>query len=208
MKFAQNKLVGKVESVYLSEHPEPEYEGIDYFVTGQVDQLKLDTAGIIGDRHYGHEASSGGRMTNLYPRGETVRNNRQILIVSPQELESCGRNLGIEGKLSAEDIGANMVVSGLENVSGISPMSYLVINNDPGPVKPSEFNVVLVAYAQAIPCEVAGRCVVDRHGLDEGMANKFQKASFGARGLAVYVEHGGVVKPGQYVHVLTPRGLD
>ena len=71
------KLAGRVAGVYVAP--------ADHFETVATEALTLDFQGIKGDFHAGYTRRSGGREP-WYPRGTEMRNERQLSIVSPDEL--------------------------------------------------------------------------------------------------------------------------
>ena len=204
MKFTKDVVNAKLLGVYSSKQ---EYQGDDYFVTEPRGELELNTQGVVGDRHYGYEAISGGRFTSLYKRGTFVRNNRQWSAISSQEVDEISRNLGIEGKLTPELLGINLLIEGVERLSELPPMTYLVFSQHDEFTPRSEGDVVLVVYGQALPCTVAGKALVEPCG-DASLEKRFPKGALGLRGTTGWVEKGGVIRPNYSVFILTPTGRD
>ena len=62
------------------------------FVTSAVDELPLVFEGIPGDVHAGHTRKSGAREP-WYPRGTEMRNERQLSILSVEEMRLVARRL-------------------------------------------------------------------------------------------------------------------
>jgi len=169
--------------------------------------LILDLEGIQGDRHYGYTAVSGGRLKRVYEPGTVFRNNRQWLAISPVEIKDIRNNLGLDSKLSPELLGANLLLEGVDNLSELAPLSYIVFSPNEDYLAKDPDNVTLVVYAQALPCKIAGRALVKPFD-NESLESKFPKASIGLRGLCGWVEKGGIIKPGYTGWILKSKGLD
>ena len=207
MKFEAERLEIKVLGAYSSFHPDKGYKGDDYFVTEPRDQLVFSSEGIQGDRHFGYETTSGGRFTTLYEKGTRVRNNRQWSAISPQEIDKIAKNLEVEGRLTPELLGINLLLEGVDKLSELPPMAYLVFSphNNFQPRRAED--VTLVVYGQALPCIPAGRALVEPLG-DATLKSRFPKAALGIRGTTGWVEHGGIIRPGYTGWILNPTGMD
>jgi hypothetical protein len=72
------KLKGSIAGLYQA--------GMTDFVSAPVDYLDLDFAGIAGDGHGGLTRRSGGREP-WYKRGTEMRNERQLSLLAPDELQ-------------------------------------------------------------------------------------------------------------------------
>jgi hypothetical protein len=159
------------------------------FVSTPRDPLTLTYEGIPGDRHSGLYRSSGPREP-WYPRGTPMRNERQLSILSVEELAEVAGALGI-AELRAEWIGANLLLSGVPDLSLLPPRSLLMfpsgaavrIDGDNGPCKKS---------GASIASNIAGR-----PDLEFG----FVKAARHKRGLLGWVEREGEVRAGDIVRI-------
>ena len=80
------------------------------FQTEAVEALSLGFDGIAGDVHAGPTRRSGGREP-WYPRGTEMRNERQLSLVAPDELEIVAGHMGI-AEVKPEWIGANLLIDG------------------------------------------------------------------------------------------------
>ena len=205
MKFQPKEYDGKVAATLRSLHPDAGYGSSDYVVTRPVDHFVLDLKGVQGDRHYGFEATSGNRMKSLYERGTRVRNNRQWSAISLAEIKRVDDALGLEGKLTPGLMEVNLVIDGVDDLTQILPLPYLVIK--PGPDAPLSQSVVLVGYAQMLPCTVAGKTIAEHFRRPE-IKKAFPKAANEQRGLSGWVERGGIIRPGYHVQLLLPTGRD
>ncbi len=82
-------------------------------------EIQLTYAGVVGDRHEGLTRPSGPREP-WYPRGTKMRNERQLSMLSVEELAEVAATLNLP-RLPAEWIGANLVLSGIPDFSKLPP---------------------------------------------------------------------------------------
>ena len=155
-----------------------------------VDTLELDWGGPIGDRHHGELMSSDTRQARVYPRGTTIRNHRQVTIVDVDELAQIAAALGIP-RIDPGTIADNICTAGIPNLTSIPPMTRLAF--------PS--GAVIIMGGPNAPCTIAGGMVAQAYG---SRAESFPKAAIGRRGVTGWVEHPGLVQPGDAVTVLPP----
>ena len=165
------------------------------FQTRNVDELEVDFEGIRGDLHHGYTRSSGGREP-WYARGTQMRNERQLSLVAPDELQEIARAMGIP-RIRPEWIGANLVLSGLTSLSMIPGGTLLFFKG----------GVTLKVDSQNGPCRVAGAAVARNAGLQDpdAAALRFPRVARRLRGLVAWVEKPGVIKPGEEVSVRIPE---
>lgn len=163
------------------------------FVSTPVDRLALTLDGIPGDNHAGPTRKAGAREP-WHPRGALIKNDRQLSILSVEELAEIASGLGL-ADLPAGWIGANMVVSGLPNLSRMAPMTRLIAAS----------GATLAVTAYNAPCRQSGRAVAERSG-EPAHEFGFVKAAEGKRGLVAYVERAGEIAVGETLKVVAPRG--
>jgi len=166
-----------------------------HFETRAVDALDLGFDGVAGDFHAGATRRSGGREP-WYPRGTEIRNERQISIVAPDELERIARNMGIR-EIRPEWLGANLLLDGLPLLSFLPAGTMLFFRG----------GVTLKVDAQNGPCRVAGKLVAERARMEDREAGAllFPKAAKRLRGLVAWVEKPGRVAAGEDVSVRIPE---
>ena len=181
------KLTARVEGVYVAPG--------DHFETQAAETLKLDFEGIAGDFHRGHTRRSGGREP-WYPRGTEMRNERQLSIVAPDELDAIARQMGI-AEVRPEWIGANLVLGGVPRLSMLPSGTLMFFRG----------GVTLKVDAQNGPCRIAGRCVAERAGMGDVEAGSllFPKVAKRLRGLVAWVEKPGEIRPGEEVSLRIPE---
>lgn len=186
-KIPAKKVNGKVRSVLRA-------KGKD-FVSQTADELPLSYEGIDQDFHAGIARKSGGREP-WYPRGTEMRNERQISILSVEELDEIRAAMGIEA-LDAGWIGANLILEGIPNLSYLPSRTLLFF----------EGGVTLRIDGYNAPCRLAGGKIAEQVGADAvdgdfsktDIALHFKDAAYMRRGLVAWVEKTGVIKPGEAV---------
>ena len=186
-KFPGRKIKGRVAAVLMA-------EGRD-FVSTPVDQLPVTFEGIAGDFHAGISRPSGGREP-WYPRGTIMRNERQVSILSSEELAEIAAGLRIE-KLEPGWIGANLVLEGIPDLSFLPSRTQLFF----------EGGVTLRVDGYNAPCRLAGGSIARHLGLDtkgrdymdSDMALAFKDAAHMKRGVVAWVEKEGVIRPDEKV---------
>ena len=162
----------------------------DAAVPVAVEALELDWGGPVGDRHHGLTAASNTRQKAVYPRGTTIRNHRQVSIVDVAELARIAQALGvpaIEPGLLAD----NLCTEGIDTLTTLPRMTRLVF----------EGGAVIMLGGENLPCTIAGALVGDVHGTSP---SSFPKAAMGLRGVTGWVEHPGIIRPGQACEVREP----
>ncbi len=155
-----------------------------------VDELVLDWGGPVGDRHHGLTMKSDVRQRRHYPPGTEIRNHRQVTIVAAEELAQISAAMGIpavEPGLVAE----NLYVTGVPELTATPHLTRMVFAG----------GAVLLLGGPNLPCTVAGALIERVHG---SRPSAFPKAAIGRRGLAGWVEHPGVVRPGERFELRAP----
>ncbi len=181
------KLLGSVAGLYVADG--------GGFETRPVPSLDLSFEGVPGDFHAGHTRRSGGREP-WYPRGTEIRNERQISIVSPDELALVAARMEI-AEVKPEWLGANLLLSGVPRLSMLPAGTMLFFQR----------GVTLKVDAQNGPCRVAGRAVARGAGMPDLDAGSllFPKAARRLRGLVAWVEKPGAIGVGEQVSVRLPE---
>lgn len=180
------KVTGKTKGVFAT-------TSVEDFQTSPIDALEVTFEGIPGDRHGGFTRLSGGREP-WYPRGTEMCNERQISILSVEELRAIARRMDISD-LKAEWIGGNILVSGIPSLSLVPPRTRLVF----------EGGVVIRVDGDNAPCRIAGNAIGQNFPGREGLDLLFPKAAQKLRGLVGYVEKPGVLKAGESVTAHIPE---
>lgn len=154
-----------------------------------VNSIKLEFAGIPGDRHFGSTMLTGAREKHAFERGTEISNYRQISVVDRAELAKVAANLGID-ELAAGTIADNICTEGLPDLTALPLMSRLVF--------PSGASI-MTGGANA-PCTIAGAMVESVYGT---APQRFPKAAMNLRGITGWVERPGVINTGDPITVVT-----
>jgi hypothetical protein len=157
------------------------------------DVLVLTYAGIAGDRHEGLVRPSGPREP-WYPRGTPMRNERQVSILGAEELAEIAAALNI-AHLDPAWIGANLVLSGIPNLTRLPPRTLLLF--------PS--GATLRIDGDNDPCRKSGAAIAAHIDNRPDLQFAFVKAAKDKRGLVAWVEREGEVRAGDEVTVRTWR---
>lgn len=171
------------------------------FATSPVAELVLDFHGIIGDRHHGPLRKAGPREPWL-PRGLPIRNDRQLSALGVGDMALIAAALGLEA-VPPELIGANLVIEGLDSLSGVAPGSRLAIGGSWGGKGAFDGTAVLRVEGFNHPCRGPGRQLAARLGRPE-LEFAFVKAAKRLRGLILSVDAPGRITPGDVVVVVPP----
>jgi len=154
-------------------------------------EMPLTFGGLAGEVHAGETRPSCSRVLTQYPRGTTIRNVRQLSVVSAEEMAEVARIMG----LAAMDytwVGASAVVSGIPDFTHLPPSSRLAIEGG-GPT--------LTIDMLNLPChEPAATIERARPGFGKG----FKPAAEGRRGVTAWVEREGTLRLGQRLRLHIP----
>jgi MOSC domain-containing protein YiiM len=182
--MSQAELIGTVVSVFVGTKA-------DGAASQPTDEIRIALEGVAGDRHFGFTRLAGGREPH-YQRGTPMVNDRQVSIVSSEELARIAAAMKLEHVIPAW-LGANICVSGVPSLSRIPPDSRLVFTD----------GTVLIVSRTNMPCLGPGEVIAAAVG--NGMsASAFPKAALYLRGLVARPERPGIVRPGDVVRVRLP----
>jgi hypothetical protein len=165
----------------------------DDFETSPVATLALGFDGIAGDRHGGLTRASGGREP-WYPKGTEMRNERQVSILSPDDLAAVATGMNIP-ELRPEWIGGNILLSGIPQLTLLPPRTCLFFAG----------GVTIRIDGLNMPCRLSGRSVAARHPGRDGLDLAFVKAAKRRRGLVGWVEKPGMIAAGEAVEAKVPE---
>ena len=155
-----------------------------------LDRADLTFAGIAGEAHGGETRPSCSRVISQHPRGTTIRNVRQLSILSAEELSEIAAAMGIP-TVEPAWLGASMVVRGLPDFTHLPPSSRLQA--------PS--GATLVVDMENRPCHLPA-AVIDEHVPGHGKA--FKAAAKGKRGVTAWVEREGPIALGDVLRLHIP----
>lgn len=179
------KLQGTVRGLYKAEG-----RG---FVTTAIGELVLTFTGIPGDVHAGHTRRSGAREP-WYKRGTEMANERQLSLLSAEEMRVVARRLEIP-ELLPEWIGGNLLLEGIPGFTLLPPRTILMF----------EGGATIRIDGDNEPCRVAGRSVAGQFEGREDIELAFPKQAKDMRGLVGWVEKEGTVSAGESFTARIPR---
>jgi hypothetical protein len=156
----------------------------------EVDRLELQFSGIKGDFHAGLTRKSDVRTIKQYARDTDIRNVRQLTIVSEEELVEIADRMGIP-EMKAEWLGANLVTSGIPDLTLLTPSTRLQF--------PSGATIVI--DMENFPCRQVADVVAQYH--PEPRAGLVTSAMH-KRGVTAWVEREGVINGGDDIIVWVP----
>ncbi|MFD3191705.1 MOSC domain-containing protein [Sedimentitalea sp. HM32M-2] len=152
--------------------------------------LDLQFEGLAGERHEGLTRPSCARVTDLYTKGTTIRNTRQLSLLSAEELDMIAADMEL-ATLDPALIGATMVVRGIADFSHIPPATRLQA--------PS--GAVLTVDLENGPCVFPGREI---EAEAPGHGKLFKPAAADRRGVTAWVERPGTIKLGDRLRLFLP----
>lgn len=152
--------------------------------------MDLTFAGIAGSVHGGVTRASCSRVTAQHPRGTPIGNERQVSILSVEELAQIAARMGLE-TLDPARLGASIVIEGMPDLSHLPPSSRLQA--------PS--GATLVVDMQNRPCILPARSIDTVH---PGFGKAFKTAANGRRGVTAWVQREGRVALGDTLTLHVP----
>ena len=151
--------------------------------------------GFKGDKHYGLTMQANSSQ-KPYPKGAEVRNVRQVSIVSVEELEQIAANMDLP-KVEPAWVGANLMLSGVPDLTHLPPGSRLYFENGVG----------IVVEGENEPCTTAGGSLQSQYPNRPDITTSFPKNAIGKRGLVAWVEKPGLIRKGERVTIRTAENV-
>ncbi|MBN7787380.1 MOSC domain-containing protein [Ponticoccus gilvus] len=152
--------------------------------------LDLTFEGIAGSVHGGALREACSRVKAQYSRGTPIRNERQLSLVSEEELAQIAATLGMD-HIDPARMGASMVLRGLPDFSHLPPSSRLQA--------PS--GATLWVDMQNRPCQFPARSLSKVAG---DKAKRFKPAAAGLRGVTASVAREGRIAVGDRLTLHIP----
>jgi hypothetical protein len=177
--MSDGTITGRVERVFVARESET-------LVSARVARATAAFGGFEGDKHAGWTRRADARVP-WYPRGTIIRNERQVSIVSSEELARIALALGVS-EVRAEWLGANLELSGVAALTLLAPRTRLVFSS----------GAVLTVEGENMPCRGPGRAIQRALGI-RGIEARFPKAALGLRGVVATVELPGEIAEGDTV---------
>lgn len=162
----------------------------DSIETSRVEQVKVTWDGLENDKHAGRTRPSDAR-TPQYPRGTPILNDRQVCIVSVEELAALASDMEIT-EVRPEWLGANILVSGIPNLTRLPPGTRLVFSG----------GVVLYITHFNNPCSLPGKIIQANYPDHTDLVADFVRNAQHRRGLVAMVEQPGTISIGEDIQVV------
>jgi len=153
-------------------------------------EMALTFAGLASESHAGLTRPSCSRVLAQHPRGTTIRNVRQLCVVSAEEMAAIATELGL-ADVNPAWVGASVVISGLPDFTHVPPSSRLQ----------AEDGTTLVVDMENLPCQEPAVTIAKATG---GLGKAFKQAAQGRRGVTAWVEREGTLHLGQKVRLHVP----
>lgn len=154
------------------------------------DHIDLTFAGVAGEVHAGLTRPSCSRVKSQYPKGTPIKNERQLSIISAEELEAIAAEMGVDAVDPAR-LGASMVVRGIPDFTHVPPSSRLQ-----GPS-----GATVVVDMENRPCQFPAMSLKEDHG---EAAKAFKSAAKGRRGVTAWVAAEGRLAVGDTLTLHIP----
>lgn len=152
--------------------------------------MDLTFEGMPGARHAGLTRESCVRVTSQYPKGTVIRNERQLSILSAEEIDEIAATLGLQ-TIDPARLGASIVVKGIPDFSHVPPSSRLVAAS----------GASLVIDMENRPCQIPARSIEAAH---PGHGKGFKAAATGKRGVTAAVASEGRIAVGDRLSLHIP----
>lgn len=177
------EISGKVELLLLGLRP-------DSIETTRVDQVQATWDGLENDKHAGRTRPADSR-TPQYPRGTPILNDRQVCIVSAEELAAIASDMNIP-EVRPEWLGANLLASGIANLTRLPPGTRLVFSG----------GAVLYITHFNNPCSLPGKMIQANYSDRDDLVPAFVRSAQHRRGLVAMVEQPGIICTGETIQVV------
>jgi MOSC domain-containing protein YiiM len=153
-------------------------------------EMPLTFAGFAGEVHAGETRPSCSRVTKQHPKNTTIRNVRQLCVVSAEEMAEVAAEMGIAA-MDYAWVGASLVLEGIPDLTHLPPSSRLQ-----GPD-----GVTLVVDMENLPCQEPA-VTIDK--ALPGQGKGFKTAAKDKRGITAWVEREGTLRIGDEVRLHIP----
>lgn len=153
--------------------------------------LTLTFAGPEGEAHGGLTRPSCSRVTAQYRRGTTIRNTRQLSILSAEDLAAIAAAMGLPD-LNPALIGATAVIAGIPDFTYLPPSSRL---------QAEDSRATVVVDMENLPCTLPAREI---EADAPGFGARFKAAAKGRRGVTAWVEREGTWTLGARIRLHVP----
>ena len=154
------------------------------------DALDLTFEGVKGAFHAGLTRPSCSRVKSQYAKGTAIKNERQLSIVSQEEIDQIATEMGVDA-LDPMRLGATMVIKGIPDFSHVPPSSRLQAAS----------GAPVTIDMENRPCQFPAKSLVRDHG---DAAKGFKPAATDRRGVCAWVAAEGRVAVGDILTLHIP----
>ena len=154
------------------------------------DAIELTFEGVGGAFHAGLTRESCSRVKSQYAKGTPIKNERQLSIVSQEDIDRIAAEMGVE-TLDPRRLGATMVIKGIPDFTHVPPSSRLQA--------PSGATVTVDMENR--PCVFPAKSLVLDHG---DAAKTFKPSAKNLRGVCAWVAAEGRVAVGDTLTLHIP----
>lgn len=156
-----------------------------------ITQAEATFAGFKDDFHAGLTRPSCVRVKAQHPVGTTIRNVRQLSILSAEEMALIATEIDLD-TLDPLLLGASMVISGIPDFTFVPPASRLQ----------NEAGTTIAIDVENGPCNLPAR-EIEKDAPGHGKA--FRAAARGRRGVCAWVEREGPLAVGDKLRLHVPN---
>jgi len=171
-----------IGSIFSTEHP--------VLMSETLDALDLTFQGVAGTRHFGYTRPACVRVKAQYPRDTAIGNERQLSILSAEELSEIAAEMGID-QIDPARLGASLVLRGIPDFTHVPPSSRLLA--------PSGASMVIDMENR--PCQIPAKSLEAVH---PGQGKGFKPAAANRRGVTAWVGAEGRVAIGDRLTLHIP----
>jgi MOSC domain-containing protein len=164
-----------------------------YLTSTRVREVRATLEGLAGDRHAGFTRRADARVPQ-YPRGTEIHNSRQVSLIAEEELAAIAANMGVP-VIEPEWIGANLVLSGVPNLSSLPPMTRVYFPE----------LAAIALEGENHPCVYPGKAIQNHYPDRPGIGKQFPRAAYQLRGVVGWVERAGVIREGDTARINVPE---
>ena len=147
--------------------------------------------GFAGEAHFGVTRPSCVRVRSQHKQGTTIKNVRQLSVMSAEEIAHIAEKMGLED-IDPTLLGASLILEGIADFTHLPPSSRLQSDTT---------GATLIVDMVNRPCVLPGREIEMEH---EGFGAKFKPAAVGKRGVTASVEREGLLEIGDVMRLHIP----
>lgn len=155
-----------------------------------LERMEISFEGIPASVHAGLTRPSCSRVTSQYKKGTPIRNERQLSVVSEEELALIAQTMGVP-HVDPARLGASIVLRGIPDFSNVPPSSRLQASS----------GATLCIDMQNRPCQFPAKSL---EVVYPGQGKGFKAAAKGLRGVTASVAAEGVLDLGDHMTLHIP----